>query len=193
MTMSERARLLDEEILPAAIAQDIDEIILVGRYPEALESKWKDRITMLTLPPMRLDRIEAFREREVGARWSTGDILIVSADDHKLTPDFISTLRSIADEDWDLITPRRVHGQNLTTELNNGRADCYSPWHVQVYRRPLWVQVPFTTYDTLWVDIVLPKLYDKLGAKMVWHDELTVIDVEAGPDEDLQEWIDQIT
>lgn len=181
MTMSQRAELLDQEILPAAIPQEIDEIIVVGRFPDVLRDKW-DSVMWLTLPPERRDRIEAFRQREVAARWSTGDIFIMSADDHKLADDFVKVLRTKLDNDWSLITPRRLHGQNLTV-LNNGQADGYSPWHAQVLRRELWAQLPFTAHDTLWVDTILTTVYEKLNAKMVWDDDLVVYDCEAADDE----------
>jgi len=178
-TMSERAQLIHDEILPAALKQDppFDEMLVVGRFPQALVEAYPD-VMWLFLPPERLDRIEAFRERECAARWSRGDILVLSADDHKLADDFTAQLRAIREEPWDLITPKRVHALTGQT-LNNGLADGYSPWHCQVLRRSLWAQLPFTAYDTLWVDILLPERYKRLGAQMVWSDDLIVYDVEA--------------
>jgi hypothetical protein len=184
MTMSQRAELLDKEILPWANTQNVVddiEIIIVGRYPEQLAKKW-DGFQWLYVPPERRDRIEAFRQREIAARWSTGDILIVSADDHRLDEYFVEKLREIENDDWDLITPKRLHAK--TNELlNNGRDEGYSPWHTQVLRRSLWAQVPFTLYDTLWVDIVIGTTYESIGAKMIWSDDLVVYDCEAEEDE----------
>lgn len=186
MTMSQRAELLCDEILPAAFIQDIDEIIVVGRYPDALPLLYPDddypQLQWLYLPPERLDRIEAFRQREVAARWSTSDVLIVSADDHRLAEDFTEVLRSKWDDDWDLITPKRLHAKTLN-ELNNGRDEGYSPWHTQVLRRSLWAQIPFTLYDTLWVDTIIPDTYKRHNMKMVWSDDLIVYDCEATEDE----------
>lgn len=172
--MNERERLLREEILPAA--KGFDEVIVVGRFPEGMAADFP-HVTFISIPALRRDRIEAFRQREVGSRWSTGDILVLSADDHKLGKGFAKKLREIAEEDWGILTPRRVHAKTNET-LNNGVADRYSPWHCHVYRRFVWAQVPWTAFDTLWVDIVLPDLYEQLDIKMVWDDRLTCYDVE---------------
>jgi hypothetical protein len=158
-TMYERQAMLRDKILPAAIQQEIDEIWVVGR-------------------PMRIDRIEAFRQREVGARFSTGEILVCTADDHMLSDTFAADLRGVLTEDWDILTPKRLHGVTGET-LNNGQEEGYSPWHCQVYRRWVWAMLPFTAYDTLWVDTVLPRMYEEIDAKLVWDDRLVCVDVEA--------------
>jgi hypothetical protein len=182
-TLADRATLLREKILPAT--EGFDEVWVVGRYPQDLEDDFSDHVNFVHLAPLRRERIEAFRQREVGARFSTGDILVMSADDHALGKGFAKNLRKIVDEDWDLLTPRRVHA--LTGEtLNNGSAEMYSPWHCQVYKRHVWAQVPFTSFDTLWVDILLTQKWfddNEIDCKMVWDDRLEVLDVEAREDE----------
>jgi len=173
--MQKRQELLRERILPAAVG--FDNVIVVGRYPKELEEAFPD-ITFLHLPPLVRDRVEAFRQREVGSRWSTADTFVLGADDHALGPGFSDTLRDVLDEDWDILTPLRMHG--LTGEvLNNGKEDGYSPWHLHVYKRHVWARLPWTTISTLWCDIALPRLYREHGFKMIWDDRLQVIDVEA--------------
>ena len=178
-TMYDRQRMLRDEILPADIAEGYDEIWVVGRYPDDLQTEFSDAVNFVFLPPMRLNRIEAFRQRECGARFSTGDIMVVGADDHKVGTGFVQTLREIADEDtWDVIQPKRVHG--ITGELlPDGQEEGYSPWHCQVYRRWVWCMCPFTGIDTLWCDIIWPTHYREIGAKLTWDDRLTIVDVEA--------------
>jgi hypothetical protein len=181
-TMYDRQRMLREELLPAAIAEGMDEIWVVGRYPKEIESEFEDDVNFVFLPPMRLNRIEAFRERECGARFSTGDLLVMSSDDHKVGPGFGTTLREIYDEDtWDIIQPKRIHG--ITgEELPDGRGEQfpdYSPWHLQCYRRWVWAMNPFTAIDTLWCDIDYPPIYEQIGAKLTWDERLVCIDVEA--------------
>jgi hypothetical protein len=181
-TIGSRLELLREHILPAALSQGIDEIIVCGRFPQGLVDKFGDDVIFITLPPLRLDRIEAFRQRECAARFSTGDILIASADDHMLGDGFVEILHGLVEEDWDILTPKREHG--ITgEELNNGREDGYSPWHCQVIKRHAWAMCPFTRVDTLWSDIVLPEHYEEMNLRMTWDDRLVAIDVEAAEDE----------
>jgi hypothetical protein len=177
-TIGDRLALLRERILPAAVGQDLHEIIVCGRFPQSLVDEFDDTVTFITLPPQRLDRIEAFRQRECAGRFSTGDVLIASADDHMLTDGFVDTLRDIMSEEWDILTPKRVHG--ITNEtLNNGENEGYSPWHVQCIKRHAWAMCPFVRVDTLWSDIVLPEHYKEMNLKMTWDDRLVVVDVEA--------------
>ena len=177
-TMYDRQRMLREEILPAAIEEGFEEIFLVGRFPREFEEEFKDTVTTIFLPPERLNRIEAFRERECGARFATGDVFVMSSDDHKVGKGFGATLKEIEDEDWDVIQPKRIHGIE-GVELADGKEEGYSPWHLQVYRRWVWSMVPFSKLDTLWCDILFPRIYERIGAKLVWDDRLVCIDVEA--------------
>ena len=173
--MQKRIELLRDRILPAAIG--FDDIIVVGRCHGSIKDAHPD-ITYIHLPPLVRDRVEAFRQREVASRWSTADCFVLGADDHALCDDFVVKLREMMDEPWDILTPKRIHG--ITgEELNNGKEDGYSPWHLHVVRRHVWAQLPWTTVSTLWCDVAYPRIYADMNFKMEWSDELWSIDVEA--------------
>ena len=107
---------------------------------------------------------------------------MVSADDHKLGEGFADKVRALAEEEWDIITPKRIHG--ITgEELNNGKEDGYHPWHCNVIKRQAWAMLPWTTIATLWCDIVMTRVHEELNLKTAWGMGLAVIDVEAAEDE----------
>lgn len=177
--IANRIEMLKDEILPAAVG--FDSVIVVGRCHKDVELAHPD-FTFLHLPPLIRDRVEAFRQREVASRWSNADILVVSADDHKLGEGFADKVRALDKEEWDIITPKRIHG--ITgEELNNGKEDGYHPWHCNVIRRSAWAMLPWTTIATLWCDIVLSRVHEELNFKTAWDMGLEVIDVEAAEDE----------
>lgn len=175
----QRAALLRDKVLPAALNQGFDEIIVAGVYEPG------DGYRFLPVAPRYRDRRDALVQREAGARHSTGDIIVFGHDDHALEAEFLSELRLRLDrpqdfEPWDLLIPRRLHG--ITgAELNNGKQDGYMGGHVLVMKRWLWAEVPWTKLDTVYWDTSMTREWKAAGAKLVYADDLTHIDIEAGP------------
>lgn len=173
----QRADLLRHRVLPAAIKQGFDEIIVAGCFEEG------EGYTYLPVAPRYRDRRDALLQREAGARLATGDILVFGHDDHAIGNGFSSRLVEKADDPaWDLIIPRRIHG--ITgVEMNNGKAENYCGGHVLVLRRWLWAAVPWTKLNTEYWDTSQTREWRAVGGKIVWDDDLVHIDVEAGQNE----------
>lgn len=175
---SSRYDLLTKRVLPAAVEQDFDEVIVVGTFEEGEGYRY------LELPPRHRDRRDALAQREHGARHATGDLLVFSHDDHALAPDFVYTLRTKhAGGEWDLLVPRRVHGITGAT-LNNGFEDAplkqsYMGGHALVMRRWLWAAVPWTSCDTEYWDTSMTRLWQEAGGRLAFAQDLVHIDVEA--------------
>lgn len=190
---SERYRLLKEKVLPAALSQDFDEIIVCGNFETGTGYQY------VPMEPRYRDRRDALWQRELGARYATGDVLVFGHDDHAVASGFKSNLLNwiigfdteVTDLDnkpvyerksWDLLIPKRQHA--LTgAELNNGKADGYMGGHVLVMKRWLWAQVPWTTLDTEWWDTSMTRMWQEAGGKLVWADDLVHLDVEATENE----------
>lgn len=185
----QRMELLHDEILPAAMREGWDEILVAGQFVEGKGYRY------LPMPPVFRDRRDALWQREHGARFATGDLLAFSHDDHAFE---IGTRLALLDftlgvdsgvtdldgkpvykkpVDWDLLVPKRVdrHG----TLLNNGRDDNYMGGHALVMKRALWAKVPWTTCDTEWWDTSMTRVWREEGAKIVWTDEIIHVDMDS--------------
>lgn len=175
-----RYDLLKEKVLPAALTQGFDEILVSGCFEEG------NGYTYVTVPPRYRDRRDALWQREIGARYATGDILVFGHDDHMLAPDFYDSLLNWCLHaklpPWDLLIPRRIHG--ITgAELNNGKDEDYMGAHVLVMKRWLWAEVPWTLLNTIFWDTSMTREWRAAGGKLVWADDLIHIDVEATEEE----------
>lgn len=195
-----RQALLRDKVLPAALEQGFDEIIVAGVYESGSNYRY------LPVVPRYRDRRDALVQREQGARHATGDILVFGHDDHMLGEGFCQTLRTnysigldtgVTDLDnmpvykappaWDLLIPRRLHAITGAT-LNNGFEDSpnkasYMGGHVLVMKRWLWAEVPWTACDTEYWDTSMTRLWTEAGGKLVFADDLIHLDVEAAENE----------
>jgi len=184
----ERAALLRNRILPAAMEQYFDEIIVAGVFEHGTGYQY------VPVAPRYRDRRDALVQREMGARHATGDVLVFGHDDHALVANFhrqledynkrrqTSHARHLA---WDLLIPKRIHGITGAT-LNNGQYSKPEPMmggHVLVMKRWLWAECPWTSVDTEWWDTSMTRLWKAAGGKLVYADDLQHIDVEAKENE----------
>ena len=177
---AERRKLLTERVLPAALDQGFDEIIIAGTFEDGAG------YTYVPVAPRYRDRRDALWQREIGARHATGDVLVFGHDDHAIGEGFVKHLHddlcSPLAYEWDLLIPRRLHA--ITgAELNNGRSADYMGGHVLVMKRWLWAQVPWTSVATEFWDLSLTRLWREAGAKLVYADDLIHYDVEAAENE----------
>ena len=163
--------------LVSEAAERFDEIVICGTLPP--ETKLPvDRYVELT--GGYGDRRDALLQREVGARASTGHILVFTHDDHK--PGFGQEDIHDLDE-WDILVPHRVHG--ITGEsLNNGKEAGYMGGHTLIMHRNVWVRIPWTSVvpHRCW-DIPMTVLWENEGVRIAFSSILQSIDIEAQPDE----------
>ena len=177
---AKRVEFLNDAILPAA-AQGFCETICAGRPHHDLRTDLG--VTYLYVSPIRRDRSEALNIREQATRLSTGEILVYSSDDHKLSENF---LQEMPEEDWDVLTPKRLNGSS-GNEMNSGAPDSkwfnydgYSPAHCNVLKRRVWAKVPWTSVERIeaW-DIPISTKWKEAGFKLEWTDKIWAIDLEA--------------
>lgn len=163
-----------EELLSKALrgVTGFDEVIVAGTFKEG------DGYRYVPVTPYVRDRRDALWQREWGARYSTGDILVFSHDDHELGEGFAETLREMLDEPWDLLVPQRRHSKTQE-KLENGEAAGYMGGHALVMRRWLWAEVPWVSVDTEWWDVTMTRLWEEAGGRIVWTDRLVHYDIEA--------------
>lgn len=160
-------RIIDEGV-PEAV-----EKIVAGSY------KPNDGFTYLEVPPLYGDRRDALVQREMGARLSTGDILVFTHDDH--LPNFHAS--DIPDGEWDILVPKRVHGID-GRDLPNGQEQDYMGGHTLIMRREAWVRVPWLAVvpERCW-DLPMTRLWREAGLKIEWTDDIISVDLEAKENE----------
>ena len=182
-----RIEILRETI---ALAQDDgwDEIIVAGQFEEG------DGYKYVEVEPVFRNRSDGLIQREMGARYAIGDVLVFCHDDHRPGNDFANAIMHWEDEpehylsDWDLLIPKRAH--KLTGEtLENGnheqnpKRESYMGAHCLVMKRWLWAEVPWTSVATTFWDHSMTRLWKEAGAKLVYADDLIHYDMEAEEDE----------
>ena len=179
---SERYRILKEKVLPAALSQDFDEVFVCGSFEAGKGYEY------IPLDPRYRDRRDALWQREMGARYATGDVLVFSHDDHALDSNFNNELylhwcgvdesKAPLAQPWDLLIPRRTHGITGAT-LENGKTAGYMGGHALVMKRWLWARVGWLSVDTEWWDVSLSRLWREAGGKLVHCEDLIHVDMEA--------------
>lgn len=160
--------------------EGFDEIIVVGNYKVGTGYKY------IEVPPHVRTRADGLIQREVGARHATGDVFVFCHDDHCPGYDSVDILRkhySYNQHQNDLLIPKRVH-HKTNAELNNGREDDYMGGHCLAMHRSLWAEVPWTSTDLIFWDVVMTRLWREAGANLIWHDKLIHYDLEAAENED---------
>lgn len=177
-TYGDRRTTLSEIL--ADFAHGFDEIIVAGVVPNGLPQT-TPVTRIVNVAPIYRDRRDALVQREVGARHASGDILVFTHDDHAPAPGFASSLL-VEPDGWDLLIPQRVHGVTEAL-LNNGAADDYMGGHLLVMRRWLWAAVPWTKLNTEFWDVPMTHEWRAAGARLVWTDRLSSIDLEASASE----------
>lgn len=184
----DRVEVLKETI---KCAEGFDEIIVAGTFEPG------EGYQYVEVQPRFRDRRDALYQREFGARYSTGDVLVFCHDDHRPGEDFCDKLLQVylcinrteqekeswkEYTDWDLLIPERRH---LVTDeiLNNGKEKGYMGGHCLVMKRWLWAEVPWIMLDTEYWDISMTRLWKEAGAKLLWVDDLVHYDCEATEEE----------
>lgn len=158
-----------------------DEVIVAGVFNPELGNKFQS-VRFVSVPPTVENRWDALMQREVGARFASGDILVFCHDDHSPANSldgipFAATLKTLGEE-WDILVPKRKHKQT-GEELTNGRLEGYMGGHCYAMRRAAWATVPLTNAPNEFWDTFLTQVWLNLGFKIVWTDKLVHVDLEA--------------
>jgi len=157
------------------------EVIVAGNYEEGTSYKY------VPVQPVCRNRADALVQREQGARYATGDVLVFCHDDHRPAAGFAKLLSDkYANVEWDLLIPQRIHA--VTNEvLANGKDDSpngsYMGGHCLVMKRWLWAEVPWNSTQTEYWDHSMTRLWRNAGAQLVYADDLIHYDMEASEDE----------
>jgi hypothetical protein len=170
----ERAGLLEKEILPRSAG--FDEVVVAGSFPPQLKERFP-LVRFVPVPPQRRDRWDALFQREVGARFTTGDILVFCHDDHAPDDRLAAFLRELP-PDIDILVPKRVHLRTGAV-LENGKADGYMGGHCYAMRRWIWASVSLTLAPNEYWDVYLTPIWKNAGANIVWSDDAIHYDCEA--------------
>ena len=179
LAYQERARILAEEILPRAGRESFDEVIVAGAFPHALMQQFP-RVRFVSVDAVYRDRWDALPQREMGARYASGDILVFAHDDHAPGDGVVRTLRGLP-EDVDVLVPRRIH-QKTDAILINGGAEGYVGGHYVAMRRKVWARTPWTDApheDRFLWDVWLSREWQQGGAHICWTEEAFFLDCEA--------------
>jgi hypothetical protein len=166
------------EILPRSVG--FDEVVVAGEFPSQLKERFP-HVRFVAVPSQRRDRWDALFQREAGARFVTGDILVFCHDDHAPGEGLAEYLRKMAPT-VDILVPKRVHLRTRAV-LNNGRADGYMGGHCYAMRRWIWASVSLTVAPDEYWDIYLTSIWKDLGAKIQWTEEALHYDCEAAETE----------
>ena len=152
---------------------DATEVIVAGNYKP--DSNDPSTYIYADVPPVYMDRRDALVQREMGARLSTGELLIFTHDDHM--PDFNVT--EIPEGDWDILVPKRIH-RETGEELSNGQNEDYMGGHTLIMKRDAWVRVPWLAVlpERCW-DLFMTRIWREAGLKIEWTDAIQCLDLEA--------------
>jgi hypothetical protein len=164
---SEREQRFHEN-LRRALAEGFDEVIVVGSIPPGMP----EGVRGVETPPIFRSRTDALWFRELGARYSTGDLLIFSHDDHEIPEGFLQLLKE--ELPFDILVPKRLSLSGA--ELNNGQRDDYMGGHVLAMRRGVWAEVPWNVVETEWWDVTLTRLWREKGFEIRWSEGVSVTD-----------------
>jgi hypothetical protein len=169
-----RQEILRKETIPRA--KDFDEVIVAGVFPDEFRKEFP-RVRFVPVPPQKRDRWDALLQRDVGARFATGDVLVFCHDDHAPGETLPDLCRNLYPE-VDILVPKRIH---LATgeEINNGREQGYMGGHCYAMRRWIWAEVPLTSAPDEYWDIYLTPVWQKAGARIVWTNRACHYDCES--------------
>ena len=178
-----RKGLVFDAVLPSVLRQGFDEVVLVHDWPHNtfyIEGKWRD----VRVGPVQRNTLDALLKRDAGTLATTSKIIVYLCDDHALAPNFLTELRSVLAEDWDVLVPNRytlertagAHSDvGILHQLNTGEAERYCGGHAMVVRRELVEALPWMSFaygpwehTRVW-DVTHSHELQRRGANFVWR------------------------
>ena len=176
-----RTRLIDEKILPSVLPQGFDEVLVVGEH-HADGTAYR----YLHVPDLTRTTNDALVKRDVGTVATDARILVYLSDDHGLAPDFLDTLRAVAETSrWDVMIPSRWcrhPASGAPIRLNMGAEASvpvlYCGGHGGIFRRWVIQSCPWTAmpHDRLW-DLMASQIQRALGAQFVHVPQVAIEDL----------------
>jgi hypothetical protein len=140
ITHGARPMELRERCVESAVQQGFDECVVVGDFREG------DGFRYLPVPDITRTTLDALVKRDCGTVATTADVLVYLSDDHALGAGFVSGLRAIVNDQWDVVVPMRwvEHPTRGPIHIPNGAEDCYCAGHAGVFRRSVVQHTPWT-------------------------------------------------
>ena len=169
-----RIEILKDETIPRS--KDFDDIIVAGSYPESLPRLFP-HVRFVPVMGEKHDRWDALLQRETGARYASGGVIVFCHDDHAPGENLADICRALPPK-VDILVPKRIH-MKTGQEINNGREEGYMGGHCYAMRRWILAEVPLTTAPDEFWDIWLTPVWRKKGANIVWTDRACHYDCES--------------
>lgn len=174
-----RTDLLRSRIIPSAVAQQFDELVVVGTHEEGEGYRY------LHVPSMTGTTVDALIKRDTGALNCESKIIVYLCDDHVFIGEaFAKTVRQVDSLfQWDVIVPSRFaeHPEVGRIRINNGEREGYCGGHSGVYRRGVIQHRPWSAmpHDRLW-DLHASRIQQDAGFRFLSVTGLAVEDIEGG-------------
>lgn len=181
---TERRRdLVRNKVLPSVLAQDFDDVILVGDWIAGNDMRG---VRYLHVAPLTHTTTDALVKRDVGTLATSADNLVYLCDDHALAPHFLTELCEVLNEGWDVLVPNRFTFPQTPDMppikmLNNGEHSNYCGGHGGVFKRHVITERPWSAHkhDRLW-DLYSSHWMLDAGYEFCWRPRapIAIIDLE---------------
>ena len=200
-----RKALVCDRVLHSVVGQmDFDEMVVVGDWQDSEDALFAG-VRYLCVEPMLRNTTDALVKRDVGTLATRADILVYLCDDHALAPNFLTELREVINEEWDVVVPNRYcrrgdlgmddngnvgpansrtfHHPAPIVALNNGERDGYCGGHAGIFRRAVIQQRPWSahSHNRLW-DVTSSHDMQRAGAKFCWSPRAGIAVIDLEPD-----------
>jgi hypothetical protein len=145
ITKQGRWELVRDHILPNALSQGFDEVLVVGHVGE--ENPVAGEARFLNVPPVTDTTLDGLIKRDTAAAATKSDVLVYLCDDHRLHHRFGFALHEyLKQAEWDVLVPRRYTMRDgVTIPLPMGVEEGYCAGHAMVVKRRVIQRVPWMT------------------------------------------------
>ena len=159
---AKRTKLLDESVVPSALAQAFDEVVVVGDYHPGLGYRY------LAVPPLAKNTNDALVKRDVGTLATTSDWLFYLCDDHA-----VRKIGNLPNHWLDVEVPARfttAEGQRIALNMGLDPRDQNAPYcggHAGLFSRKLITIFPWSAqpHHPLW-DLLSSRSLAAFGARI---------------------------
>lgn len=173
------------QLLPAICAsiRGCDERVVIG--DQAIPPALPEGVRYYHIPALTRTTVDALVKRDVGWAVTTSEAALFLADDHRITPEFVTTYqdRYAKDDGWDFLRPTRFTVRDgKLIDLNNGQDQygSYVAGHGGVYRRRCAPVAPWSCIPHRNWDLLHSLLLVKKGMRLAHGAHLAIEDIEPG-------------